>query len=211
MRTNTKKSIVLSAVAACAVAIGASSAAVALGGGAEVGKPAPAFELKDQNGKTWKLSDFAGKTVVLEWFNPDCPFIVGTYEKGLASSTIEALKKDGAVFIAINSTGTAPLEEVMKKSTALLEKNKIDHPILFDHDGTVGRAYGAQTTPHMYVIDPKGVLRYQGAFSNDPKFANASNAKNFVLEACQATKSGAAPASTYEKPWGCNVKYKTSN
>lgn len=205
-----RKTLLGSIVAIGALALVASPSVSAFGDGAEVGKPAPAFELKDQNGKTHKLADFAGKTLVIEWFNPDCPFIVGTYEKGLASSTIDALKKDGAVFIAVNSTGNAPLEEVMKKSTAFLAKHKIDHPVLFDHDGAIGKAYGAATTPHMYVIDGKGILRYQGAFSNDPKF-QTKDATNYVLETCKAIKAGTEAAVTYEKPWGCSVKYKATN
>lgn len=208
--TKKKTTMIAALVSTCAAALLAAPSLRAFGDGAEVGKAAPAFELVDQNGKSHKLSDFAGKTVVLEWFNPDCPFIVGTYEKGLASSTIEALKKDGAVFIAINSTGNAPLEEVRKKSVDFLAKNKIDHPVLFDHDGAVGRAYGAKTTPHVYVIDGKGTLRYHGAFSNDPKFAG-NGAKNYVLEACKAVKAGGEVKPDYEKPWGCSVKYKTSN
>jgi peroxiredoxin len=205
-----KSSVVRSVVAACAVALAAAPAAVAFFGGAEVGKPAPAFVLKDQHGKTWTLADLAGKTVVLEWFNPDCPHVVQTYEKGLASATIEALKKDGALFIAVNSTGTAPLDEVMKKSVAFLERFRIDHPILFDHDGAIGRAYGALTTPHVFVIDGKGVLRYQGAFSNDPKFSG-TNVTNYALAASQAIQSGTAPAVTNQTPWGSKVIYKASN
>jgi len=193
-----------------AAALVASPSLLALGDGAAVGKPAPAFELKDQSGKTVKLADFAGKTVVLEWFNPDCPFVVGTYEKGPAKATVDELKKEGAVFLAINSTGNAPLEEVTKKSTAFLEKNKIAHPVLFDHDGATGKAYGAKTTPHVFVIDGKGVLRYEGAFSADSSFAD-KNAKNFVLDAVKAIKAGGEVKPDHEKPWGCSVKYKASN
>lgn len=205
-----KSSVVRSVVVACAVALAAAPAAVAFFEGAEVGKAAPAFALKDQNGKTWKLADLAGKTVVLQWFNPDCPYVAQTYEKGLASATIEALKKDGAVFIAVNSTGSTPLDDVMKKSVAFLARHKIEHPVVFDHDGAIGRAYGAQTTPHVFVIDGKGVLRYQGALSSDPKFTDA-NATNFALAASQSIRSGAAPAVTYQKPWGTSVIYRSQN
>lgn len=206
----TKPSIVRSVVAACAVALAAAPAAVAFFGGAEIGKPSPVFVLVDQNGKTSKLSDFAGKTVVLQWFNPDCAYVEKAYETGLVASTIEALKKEGAVFIAINSTGTAPLAEVKKKSVAFLERYRVEHPILFDHDGAVGRAYGAQTTPQVFVIDAKGILRYQGAFSNDPKFST-TNATVYAVAASQAIKTGVAPAVTTVKPWGTSVSYKAAN
>jgi peroxiredoxin len=126
--------------------------------GAKVGEAAPAFTLKDTKGQAHSLSDFAGKIVVIEWFNNDCPYCVNVYEKGVVKKTLDQLKEidTNIVYLAINSTANKPMEDVVMGSDEFLTKNNIDIPLLLDYDGKTGHAYGAKTTPHMFVIDDKG-------------------------------------------------------
>jgi peroxiredoxin len=136
---------------------------------AEIGKPAPAFELKGIDGKTVKLADFKDKIVVLEWFNPACPYCVYAYgEKGPLRKMPEELQAKGIVWLSIVSEkpeNPGAKSEVIEK---FMEKNGMKVPMLLDPDGKVGRAYGAKSTPHMFVIDGKGTLVYQGALDNAP-------------------------------------------
>jgi peroxiredoxin len=180
--------------------------------GAKVGEAAPAFTLKDTKGQTHNLSDFAGKIVVIEWFNNDCPYCVGVYEKGVVKKTLDQLKEidAGIVYLAINSTANKPMEDVVLGSDEFLAKNNINIPMLMDYDGKTGHAYGAKTTPHMFVIDDKGVLRYQGAFTDDSS-AKKADATNYVITAVQQIKAGETVSPDYVKSWGCSVKYAKSN
>ncbi|MFB6374515.1 MAG: redoxin domain-containing protein, partial [Bradymonadaceae bacterium] len=133
---------------------------------ATVGKPAPDFTLVDANGNKHSLSDYEGKTVVLEWTSPECPYVQRHYKEGTMSTTREKLGgKEKVVWLAIDSSNF----NTPKKSKKWKEKHGIEKPILQDKDGKVGKKYGAKTTPHMYVIDPEGVLRYRGAIDDDPK------------------------------------------
>lgn len=168
-----------------------------------VGQPAPDFKLKDLDGREVSLSSFKGKTVVLEWINPNCPFSRGHSEKRTMSTT--AAKHPGAVWLAINSTNAshrdflAPAEH--KKFNA---DHGITYPVLYDSSGEVGRAYGAATTPHMYVIDGAGKLAYVGAIDDAPR----GGAKvNYVDAALGALASGKTPEPASTKAYGCTVKY----
>ena len=176
---------------------------------ARVGDPAPAWTLEDLDGKSHSLADFKGKTVVLEWSNPSCPFIVNAYGKNLVQETIAAMKKMGEdhVYLVVNSTANKGKDAVMTEQKEFLAKHKVEVPSLVDYDGTVGKAYGARTTPHMYVIDSKGVLRYHGAFTDDPRFNKGAERTNYVLDALAAIKAGETVSPDYVQPWGCSVKY----
>ena len=136
---------------------------------AEIGKPAPNFELKDVDGKVVKLADSKGKIVVLEWFSPGCPFCVQAYsEKGALRKLPEDLQAKGIVWYSIvseNPENPAGKVEAIKK---FMTANGLKAPMLLDPEGKVGQAYGAKTTPHMFVIDAKGTLVYQGALDNAP-------------------------------------------
>ena len=134
------------------------SAAQSVHAEAKVGQPAPPFSLKDQNGKTVKLSDFAGKVVVLEWFNDQCPFVKKQYATGSMNATAAKYAKKGVVWLAINSSNFATPDTNRKSATAW----KIDRPVLDDQTGVIGKAYGATNTPDMYVIDAKGNIVYKG-------------------------------------------------
>lgn len=173
---------------------------------AEIGKPAPDFTLQDVNGKTIKLSDYKGKIIVLEWFNQDCPYCQYVYgETGPLKELPERMTKAGVVWLSIN-TGASANAEAAKK---FMEKAKITTPMLLDADGKVGNAYAAKTTPHCYVIDEKGVLRYRGALDNAPmgKVADREAKTNYVEAAVNELKNGKAVTTTETKSYGCSVKY----
>ena len=178
---------------------------------AEIGKPAPAFTMKDTDGKTHNLSDFKGKIVVLEWFCPTCPYSGGKGGRSIHNNgAVKALGKDlkkvdpVVVYLLVDSS-TAKMrmtpEELSKKDAGMKDSLGITAPILIDGDTSVAKAYGAKSTPHMYVIDADGVLRYQGAFSDQKK-------TNYVLNSVKAIKDGSTVEPTYVKQWGCGVRYK---
>jgi peroxiredoxin len=172
---------------------------------AQVGKPAPAFTLKDESGKEHSLSQYKGKVVVLEWTNPECPFVKRHYQAKTMSHTLEALDAKQVVWLAVDSTSTHGADV----AKAWKQEQGIRYPILLDTEGRVGQAYGAKTTPHMYVIDAQGVLRYAGAIDSDPRGSEKSPT-NHVKTAVDAVLGGKpVPAST-TKPYGCSVKYKAS-
>jgi len=170
---------------------------------ATVGKPAPAFTLKDTAGKEVKLADFAGKVVVLEWINPGCPVCKGKFEDGSVTKMIEASKAidPDVVFLFINST--AATADRPQESADYMKANKVVGTGLIDGDGAVGHMYGAKTTPHCYVIDAKGVLAYNGAIDD-------KGSTNYVVDAVKALKEGKAVSPATTKPYGCSVKYGKS-
>jgi peroxiredoxin len=176
---------------------------------AKIGEKAPAWKLTDLDGKTHELKDFKGKNVVLEWTNPDCPFIVAVYEKGVVKETLDAMKKmgDDFVYIAVNSTANKPMEEVKKINVDFLKKHETKLPVVMDYDGKVGKAYGAKRTPHMFVIDGEGVLRYHGAFTDDQGSRKAPNHTNYVLGALKQIAAGETVTPDHVREWGCTVKY----
>lgn len=179
---------------------------------ATVGQPAPAFTLTDLDGKTHSLSDFKGKTVVLEWVNQECPFVVKHYEKsGNLPATQKAAVADGVVWLLINSAAPGKQGDYdAEKVKAWMEKNKVAATAYFrDQDGKVGRAYDAKTTPQIYVINAEGVLVYNGAIdskrSTDAK--DIEGAENYAKSALAAVKEGRPVATPVTQPYGCSVKY----
>ena len=178
---------------------------------AKIGEKAPAFKLKDLNGKEHSLSDFKGKTVVLEWFCPTCPYSGGKsgrsiHSTGQVKKLMANMKKadENAVYLLIDSS-TAKMrmtpEQLIKKDKEVVKQLGITAPILIDTDTKVAAAYGAKTTPHCYVIDGEGVLRYMGAFSDQAE-------TNYVLKAVTSIKNGSTVSPTEQRPWGCGVKVK---
>jgi peroxiredoxin len=173
---------------------------------AVLGKPAPDFTLNDVDGKPVKLSDFKGKLVVLEWFDQECPYCQYAYgESGPLAELPERMKKQGVVWLTIHS-GTSAKPEAMKK---FAQERKLTAPMLIDADGKVGTAYAAKRTPHCFVIDEKGVLRYRGALDNAPmgKVSDKETKTNYVESAVNALKNGKAVTTQETKPYGCPVKY----
>jgi peroxiredoxin len=179
----------------------------------ENGKPAPDFTLTDLDGKSRKLSDFKGKTVVLEWNNPDCPFVKKHYEKsGNLPATQKTATADGVVWLTINS-GAAGKQGGDYTAAQLKEYLKANHAVptayLPDHDGTVGHLYGAKTSPHIYVINADGVLVYQGAIDSIRSAESSDIAKstNYVNAALASVKAGKPVEKSSTEPYGCSVKY----
>lgn len=172
----------------------------------EIGKPAPDFTLATVDGKSVSLADLKGKVVVLEWFNPSCPYSgVKFYQTGKMQETQRKAVALGATWIVV-STGRANSAADLAK---LADSWKIPAPLAVDPDGTVGRAYGAKTTPHCFVINAEGVLVYKGAIDNNPgaKAAESAEVKNHVLGALEDIKAGRPVATPSTKPYGCGVKY----
>ncbi|MEA3162642.1 MAG: hypothetical protein QOE88_460 [Verrucomicrobiota bacterium] len=177
----------------------------------EVGKTAPNFSLPDTNGKTHSLADLKGKYVVLEWYQPDCPFVRKHYRSG----NMQALQKEytakGVTWLSIDSS--APGEEGNYPASKLNEISAQDSAartaLLLDPSGEVGRLYGAKTTPDMYVIDPSGILVYKGAIDNkrSTDLADVKTATNYVKVALEAVMAGKTVATTATQPYGCSVKY----
>lgn len=173
---------------------------------AEIGKPAPDFTLRDVDGKEYKLSDLKGKNVVLQWINPGCPVCVRVSSSGLVEQMrkeLKAIDKD-VVHLAINSTKNSTAEDSAKylKSHDLKDLVALD-----DSEGTVGKLYGAKTTPHLYVIDAKGVLRYSGAIDDDPAGRKADR-MNYAVNALRQIVAGETVMPETTRPYGCSVKYK---
>ena len=172
---------------------------------AEIGKPAPPFELKDVDGKVVKLADSKGKTVVIEWFCPTCPFCVQAYsEKGALRKMPEELQGKGIVWLSIVSEkpeNKGGKVETIKKFT---EANGLKAPMLLDPDGKVGQAYGAKSTPHMFVIDGKGTLVYQGALDNAPfgKIEGDGERVNYVDSALADLAAGKKVQKAETKSYG---------
>ena len=178
-------------------------------GGAKIGEAAPAWTLKDINGKEWKSTDFANKIVVLEWVNPQCPYCKGAHEDGRIPGMIKELKgQSDVVFLGINSTHNTTAEQNKKA----LEAYKVEYPVLLDNDGKVGKAFGARKTPHVFVIDTTGVLRYAGALDNN-EAGNKKGAEliNYPLQAVRQIKASETVTPDTTQPYGCSVKYANEN
>jgi Redoxin len=179
---------------------------------AKVGEPAPAFTLKDLAGTTHQLADFKGKTVVIEWVNPECPFVVKHYD---SSGNLPALQKtataDGVVWLLVNSGASGKqgdLDDAAVK--AWMEKNKVAATAyLRDGNGLVGKAYGAKTTPQMFIVNAEGILVYEGAIDSvrSTKAADIATADNYVKTALAAIKAGTPIKTATTQPYGCSVKY----
>jgi peroxiredoxin len=180
-------------------------------GRAELGKPAPDFALKDLDGKEVRLSSFKGKTVVLEWFNPGCPFVRNAHTKGSLKDTAKRTGANGVVWLAINSAAPGKQGHGADANREAAKTYAMAHPILMDESGDVGRQYGATNTPHMMVVDDKGTLVYRGAIDNSPDGEGQSPTGGKLVNYVDATLGdiGAArPVSTPEtKAYGCSVKY----
>lgn len=178
---------------------------------ATVGQAAPAFELKDVGGRTVRLADFKGRPVVLEWTHPGCPFVAKHY----GSQNMQGLQKDftakGVVWLSISSTAPGNPEHLAPAPLAAKYQawGASATGLLIDDSGAVGKAYAAKTTPHLFVIDPKGTLVYAGGIddkgSTNP--ADVKDAKNYVRAALDELLAGKAVSVPTARPYGCSVKY----
>ena len=166
---------------------------------------APAFTLADQDGKQVSLGDFAGKVVVLEWINWECPFVRRHHQAGTMKDLAAAYAPKGVVWLGVNSTK----HHDAKANRKGIATYKLPYPVLDDHAGTVGHAYGAKTTPHMFVIDKVGAIAYQGGIDDDPRGKMKGKATNHVAAALDDLLAGKAVSTPQAKPYGCSVKYAT--
>ena len=177
----------------------------------KVGDPAPSFSLVDTNGKQHALGDFKGKVVVLEWFNHDCPFVKKHYDSGNMPALQSRYTAKDVVWLSINSSAPGKQGNYAPEKANELSKEKKSAAtyVLLDQDGTVGRLYGAKTTPHIYVIDGKGVLRYEGAIDSvsSTDQADIKDATNYVAAAVDAVMAGKNVDPSVTQSYGCAVKY----
>ena len=173
---------------------------------AKIGEAAPAFTLHDITGKSHSLADYAGKTVVLEWINPDCPFVQRHYN--LDTMTNLASKNKDVVWLAIATGNTADAENLK----TFAQKESIGYPILLDADGATGKAYGAKRTPQMYIIAKDGKLAYNGGIDNqevgEPNAPLKEGTVNYVEKALGEIAAGTPVSQSETKAYGCTVKYK---
>jgi len=188
------------------------TAVLAFGFTAAHADKAPAFTLTAADGAEHSLADYAGKIVVLEWVNHGCPFVKKFYDGGHMQALQKEMIEKGVVWLSICSSATGQQGWMSKEDQlkTIAEKNIAATAVLIDEDGTVGRAYNARTTPHMYVIDVEGNLVYQGAIDsiNTTRAADIPNARNFVREAVAALQAGEPVPVARTQPYGCSVKYK---
>jgi peroxiredoxin len=183
--------------------------AAAPGAQVEIGKPAPDFTLQDLDGKSVQLSQMKGKTVVLEWFNPGCPFVKANHTKGSLKGMAKRFSDKGIVWLAINSGAPGKQGHGADVNKEAKGTWGMEYPILLDEKGDVGRMYGAKTTPHMYIIDPQGVLVYMGAIDNTQGGEPEKEDKivNYVDTALGELAAGKPITTKTSEPYGCSVKY----
>lgn len=175
------------------------------------GAPAPNFTLTDAAGKQVSLADYKGKTVVLEWNNPGCPFVQKHYRSGNMQKTQAAARAQGVVWLSVNSGAPGMQGYMVGPQAAAFVRDQKASPsaYLLDPKGAVGHQYDAKTTPHMYVISAAGKLVYQGAIDDKPTGdpADIATASNLVLAALADVKAGRAVAKPESRAYGCSVKY----
>lgn len=179
-----------------------------------VGQAAPNFKLADTNGKPVTLSDFRGKTVVLEWSNPECPFVKKHYNSGNMQKAQAAAARDGVVWLTINSSAPGKQGHINGGQAKSFVSKAGARPAayLLDPRGVVGKVYDAKTTPHMYIVNKAGTLVYAGGIDDKPtpNPADVAGARNHVLAALSELKAGKAVSVTTSRPYGCSVKYSDS-
>lgn len=182
--------------------------ALAAGPTAVVGQPAPDFTLTATDGRTVHLADLKGQTVVLEWFNPDCPFVKYAYGDGPQPELATDWTGKKVTWLGINSGAPGKQGAGKDRNVQAVQEYKIGWPILLDESGAVGHSYGAKTTPHVYVIDAKGVLVYAGALDNAPLGKADGKARvDYTSSALTSVLAGQPVTTAETKPYGCGVKY----
>jgi peroxiredoxin len=178
---------------------------------AAIDQPAPAFALAGLDGKTYSLADYKGKYVVLEWNNFGCPFVQKFYSSGKMQELQKQYTEKGVVWLTICSSaeGKQGYYDADAMKEVVTKQKLVSTAYLRDVDGKVGKSYGAKTTPHMFVIDPKGVLIYAGAIDDKPgpNPADIPTATNYVAATLTESMSGKALAVKSTEPYGCSVKY----
>lgn len=178
-----------------------------------VGQPAPDFTLPDTAGKPVSLSAFRGKHVVLEWVNPGCPYVRKHYGSANMQGTQKEVTAAGVVWLAINSTEQASVDYLAPAQMAawMQQQGAAATHTVMDVEGTVGKAYGARTTPHMYIVDPRGMLVYAGGIDSiaSSRVDDIKTAVNYVKKGVREALAGQPISAPTTRPYGCSIKYKT--
>jgi peroxiredoxin len=195
------------------IALGLLALAAAAQAAPSVGQPAPDFTLQDASGKTVKLSDYRGKHVVLEWTNPGCPYVRKHYDSGNMPATQKEAVDKGVVWLSINSTEKSSDDYREPARLVAWQNERKSRPtaLLMDEEGTAGKAYGARTTPHMYIVDPKGALVYAGGIDSIPSSNpdDIRKAVNYVRQGLNEALAGKPITASTTRPYGCSIKYKS--
>jgi peroxiredoxin len=177
----------------------------------EVGKPAPDFTGTDTTGNTWDLADLRGTPVILEWTNHDCPYVVKHYESGNMQALQQEAAEAGYTWLSVISSAPGKQGHVSAAQADELTESRGAAPtaVLLDPEGNIGKAYGARTTPHMYVIDADGTLVYMGGIDDKPttNIADVEGAQNYVRLAMADLAAGEPVGNAVTRPYGCSVKY----
>ena len=177
-----------------------------------VGGAAPDFSLTDAKGKTHSLSEYKGKYVVLEWFNPECPFVKKHYGSGNMQKLQDVYTGKGVVWLTIDSNAPGTEGSITSEQGQKITASWNTHQtaLLLDPDGKAGRAYGAKNTPNMVVINPDGKIAYEGAIDSkaSPNPADIPSSTNYVKVALDESLAGKPVSTPQTKPYGCSVKYK---
>lgn len=200
----------LSALAALVIALAApgwACAALPLGR-VEIGAPAPDFQAAGADGAPHRLSDYAGKVVVLEWTSPVCPYTTLKYRAGAMQAVQKRAARQGVVWITVNTSapGRPGYLSAAAARTRVAKTGMHVTAFLSDPDGAIGRVYGARTTPSLYVIGQDGRLAYQGAFDNDPA-RSSPGGQNYVTAALADLAGGRQVGTPETRPYGCAVEY----
>lgn len=201
--------VLLLAAQALAADAPAASTAPAPAAALSPGDKAPDFTLTDTDGAQHSLAKYLadGKVVVLEWFNPDCPFIIKHHKLNKTmNETFAFMGAKGVVWLAINSSAAGKQGAGLERNQAAHKEYEMTFPILMDESGKVGRAYGAKTTPHMFIIGRDGKVAYTGAIDDDPSPTQCGQ-RNYVISALRAVLEGRPVPEPSTKPYGCSVKY----
>jgi peroxiredoxin len=176
----------------------------------QTGKPAPDFEGKGIDGKTYKLSDYKGKIVVLESMNPDCPYVANHYNTGAMPELQSDAVRKGVVWLTVSSVNqkSSGYRDAKAAQQTMQQLKAQPTGWIDDSDGRIGKAFGMKTTPHLFVIDKEGNVAYQGAIDDKPATeGDPRKARNYVREAIDKLSKGEKLEVTQTKPYGCGVKY----
>jgi len=196
--------VVVLALVSAAASASASAQAV-------FGHPAPSFSVLDASGRARSLAEFKGKVVVLEWWNPECPFVGKHYGSGNMQKLQKEWTGKGVAWLTVNSSAAGQQGHVdgARAMSLMGEQHGGSTAVLLDADGTLGRAYGAKTTPHLFVVDPKGTVVYAGGIDDKPSTdqADVATAKNYVAAALAEVTAGKPVTVASSQPYGCGVKY----
>lgn len=212
------RSGLVSLLVSVSVVVGCGSSSATEPVRAAIGQPAPDFTLPALDGAPHTLSALRGRTVVLEWFNPGCPYVQHAHGEGGALAGLAkrhdvvpgsepGKAADGVAWLAINSGAPGKQGHGLDTNREAADRWDMDHPVLLDEDGRVGRTYGAATTPHLFVIDPAGTLVYAGAVDNRPLGRGEGDVVPFLERALADVAAGRPVATSSTKPYGCSVKY----